>query len=164
MVLRAGPAVKPEGPTRTPHLAFCLGFSSQTGPAPAHVAAVGGIAYPFRAAALGRRAALDYMRAIWVALRVMLGVGGGYAASAAGSAALAVALYRLAGFDPGESAVLCTSLGFAFYLFTLLWALTAPSLARVALMLACGAFVGYGVVHWLSPVAISSPIPLGIGV
>ena len=104
------------------------------------------------------------MRAIWVSLRVLLGLGGGYAASAAGSAALAVALYRLAGFDSGESTVLCTALGFAFYLFALLWALTAPSLVRVALMLACGAVVGYGVVHWLSPVAFSAPSPLGIGV
>jgi len=104
------------------------------------------------------------MRAIWVSLRVLLGIGGGYAASAAGSAALAVTLYRLAGFDRGESTALCTALGFAFYLFTLLWALTAPSLARVALMLTCGAVMGYGVVHWLAPVAASSPSPLGIGV
>src|SRR5262245_15035942 len=104
------------------------------------------------------------MRAIWVSLRLLLGITGSYAASAAVSAALAVALYRLAGFDQGESTVLCTALGFAFFLFTLLWALTAPSLARVVVMLACGAVVGYGVVQWLAPVAASSPIPLGIGV
>lgn len=104
------------------------------------------------------------MRAVWVSLRLLLGIGGGYAASAAGSAALAAALYQLAGFDRGASTVLCGALGFAFYLFTLLWALTAPSLGRVALMLACGAVMGYGVTHWLSPVAASAPSLLGIGV
>jgi len=104
------------------------------------------------------------MRAVWVSLRILLGLGGGYVASAAGSAALAVTLYRLGGFDSGESTVLCSALGVAFYLFTLLWALTAPSVARVALMLTCGAVMGYGVVHWLAPVAASSPSPLGIGV
>lgn len=100
------------------------------------------------------------MRAFWVTLRVLLGVFGGYAMSAASSAALALALSEWAGFERAESTVLCAMLGFAFYLFALLWAFTTPRLSRVALVLLGGSLMAYGVVRWLSPVALSAPVAL----
>jgi hypothetical protein len=102
---------------------------------------------------------LTSMRAIWVIFRVLLGIGGGYAASAAWSAALAVLLYRGVGFDRAESTVLCAMLGFALYLFALLWAFTTPKLSRVAAVFVGGSALGYGLVLWLSPVAVWSVIP-----
>jgi hypothetical protein len=99
------------------------------------------------------------MRATWVIIRVLLGIGGGYLTSAAFSAALAVVLYRAAGFDRGESTVLCAMLGFAFYLFAMLWAFTTPSVSRVAVVFAGGTLLGYGMVQWLSPVPVWSFIP-----
>jgi len=104
------------------------------------------------------------MRAIRVLLRVSLGVGGGYAASAACSAALALILERAMGFERGESTVLCAMLGFAFYLFALLWALTTAKLGRAAVVFGGGVLLGYGVVQWLSPVMVSAvllPLPIG---
>ncbi len=100
------------------------------------------------------------MRATWVVFRVLIGIGGGYLASAAWSAALAVVLYRLAGFDRAESTVLCSLLGFAFYLFALLWAFSAQKLSHVAVVLMGGALLGYGLVRWLSPAVISAFPPL----
>jgi hypothetical protein len=101
------------------------------------------------------------MRTTWLVIRVLLGIGGGYAASAAVSAALAVVLCRVAGFDRGESTVLCAMLGFAFYLFALLWAFTTPKLSHVAWVLVGGSLFGYGVVHWMSePIAAMSLMPL----
>jgi len=99
------------------------------------------------------------MRATWVIIRVLLGIGGGYAASAAWSAALAVVLYRAAGFDRGESTVLCAMLGFAFYLFAMLWAFTTPRVGRVAVVFVGGSLLGYGVVQWFSPVAVGAFFP-----
>lgn len=91
------------------------------------------------------------MLALRVILRIALAVGGGYALSAALSAALALGAYELAGFERGEATVLSSMLGFGFYLFALLWALTAPALGRVALVLVLGSLVAYGVVFWLTP-------------
>jgi len=99
------------------------------------------------------------MRTFWVTLRVLLGIVGGYAASAAVSAALALVLARWAGFERSESTVLCAMLGFAFYLFALLWAFTTPRLSRVAAVLLGGSVLAYGVVRWLSP-ATSAPVAL----
>jgi hypothetical protein len=96
------------------------------------------------------------MRALRIIVRVLLGVGGGYASSAALSAAFALAAYRLAGLGRGEATVLASMLGFGFYLFALLWALTSPALARVALVLLGGSLVAYGVVSWLSPAPAST--------
>ena len=103
------------------------------------------------------------MRAIRVFLRVLLGVGGGYAASAACSAALAVVLSRTLGVDRAESTVLCAMLGFAFYRFALLWALTSATLGRAALVFGGGTLLGYGVVHFLSPAVVSAALSLPIG-
>jgi hypothetical protein len=100
------------------------------------------------------------MQAFRVTLRVLLGVFGGYAVCAASSAALALALTDWAGFERAESAVLCAMLGFAFYLFALLWAFTTPRLSRVAVVLLGGSLLAYGVVRWLSPVALSTPVAL----
>jgi hypothetical protein len=100
------------------------------------------------------------MQAFWVTLRVLLGVFGGYAISAASSAALALALSEWAGFERAESTVLCAMLGFAFYLFALLWAFTTPRLSHVAFVLLGGSLLAYGVVRWLSPVALSAPVAL----
>lgn len=94
------------------------------------------------------------MRAFWVTLRVVLGVFGGYAISAASSAALALMLSEWAGFERAESTVLCAMLGFAFYLFALLWAFTTPRLSRVAAVLLGGSMLAYAVVRWLSPVTL----------
>ncbi len=91
------------------------------------------------------------MRSLRVILRILLGVGGGYAMSAALSAALALAAHQLAGFERGEATVLASMLGFGFYLFALLWALTASALGRVALVLVGGSLAACGVVFWLSP-------------
>jgi hypothetical protein len=97
----------------------------------------------------------------------LLGIFGGYAASAATSAALVLALYRLCGFDRAEATVLCAMLGFGFYLFALLWAFTTPELGRVAVVFGSSCLVGYAVVRWLShesAVAVSSfIISLGVG-
>ena len=98
--------------------------------------------------------------AISVTLRVLLGILGGYALSAGSSAALALMLSEWAGFERAESTVLCAMLGFAFYLFALLWAFTTPRLGRVAFVLLGGALMAYGVVRWLSPVALSAPVAL----
>lgn len=98
------------------------------------------------------------MRALWVTLRVVLGIGGGYAASAAWSAALAVMLYRGAGFDRGEAAVSSAMLGFAIYLFALLWAFTTAKLSRVAVVFASGSLLGYGIIQWLSPAPVGATI------
>jgi hypothetical protein len=98
------------------------------------------------------------MRAFWVTLRVLLGVFGGYAVSAASSAALALALAAWAGVERAESTVLCAMLGFVFYLFALLWAFTARRLSRVAVVLLGGSLVAYGVVRWLSPIAPGMPM------
>jgi hypothetical protein len=98
------------------------------------------------------------MQAFWVTLRILLGVFGGYAISAASSAALALALSEWAGFDRAESTVLCAMLGFGFYLFALLWAFTTPRLSQVAFVLLGGSLLAYGVVRWLSPVALSAPV------
>src|SRR5687768_12197580 len=95
------------------------------------------------------------MRALRVILRILLGIGGGYAVSAGLSAALALAACQLAGFERGEATVLASMLGFGFYLFALLWALTAPALGRVALVLVGGSLVAYAVVFWLSPTPAS---------
>jgi hypothetical protein len=103
------------------------------------------------------------MRAFWVTLRVLLGIFGGYAVSAASSAALALALATWAGFERAESTVLCAMLGFVFYLFALLWAFTTPRTSRVAVVLLGGALVAYGVVRWLSPVAPSTPTAARVG-
>jgi hypothetical protein len=107
------------------------------------------------------------MQAIRVTLRVLLSIGGGYAVSAAMSAALALVLCRLAGFERAEATVLCAMLGFVFYLLSLLWAFTAPRLSRVATVLAGGSLLFYAVVRCLSPasvLALSSLItPLGGG-
>lgn len=103
------------------------------------------------------------MRALRVILRVSLAVGGGYALSAALSAALALSAYQLAGFERGEATVLSSMLGFGFYLFALLWALTAPALGRVALVLGLGSLVAYGVVFWLSPEPATSLAHRGRG-
>lgn len=104
------------------------------------------------------------MRAIRVTVRVLLGVAGGYAASAAVSGALAAALNDVAGFDRGASTVLCSALGFASYLFAALWALTAPSIVRVALLLTCSALGGYGIAHLYAPSAGAfSPFALPFG-
>ena len=100
------------------------------------------------------------MRAFCVTLRVVLGVFGGYAISAASSAALALVLAEWAGLERAESTVLCAMLGFAFYLFALLWAFTTPRLSRVAVVLLGGALVAYGVVRWLSPVGLPTPLAL----
>jgi hypothetical protein len=91
------------------------------------------------------------MRAIRNTLRLLLGVLGGYAVSAAASAALAAALCRGCGFDRAESTVLCGMLGFVFYFFALLWALSAPRLGRVATVFLAGGCFAYGVVRWRSP-------------
>ena len=99
------------------------------------------------------------MRATWIIVRVVLGIGGGYAVSAAGSAALAVVLHEAFGFDRAESTVLCAMLGFAFYLFALLWAFTTARLGRVATLFVGGSLLGYGVVQWLSPAPVWSLIP-----
>jgi uncharacterized iron-regulated membrane protein len=72
------------------------------------------------------------MRAIRITLRVLLGILGGYALSAATSAAFALALHRLGGMDRAEATLLAGMFGFAFYLCVLLWALTTPALGRVA--------------------------------
>jgi hypothetical protein len=101
------------------------------------------------------------MRALRVIVRVLLGVGGGYAVSAALSASFALAAYRLAGVERGEATVLASMLGFVFYLFALLWALTSPALARVALVLLGGSLVAYGVVSWLSPAPASTLAAFG---
>jgi hypothetical protein len=98
------------------------------------------------------------MQAFWVTLRVLLGVFGGYAISAASSAALALVLSEWGGFDRAESTVLCAMLGFGFYLFALLWAFTTPRLSQVAFVLLGGSLLAYGVVRWLSPVALSAPV------
>jgi hypothetical protein len=103
------------------------------------------------------------MRALWVTLRVLLGIGGGYAASAAWSAALAVVLYRSAGFERAESAVLSAMLGFAFYLFALLWAFTTPRLSRVALVFGSGSLLGYGIIVWLSPAPVGATLSSLLG-
>lgn len=100
------------------------------------------------------------MQAFRVTLRVLLGVLGGYAISAASSAALALALCAWAGFERAESTVLCAMLGFGLYLFSLLWALTTPRLGHVALVLLGGSLMAYGVVRWLSPVTLSAPVAL----
>jgi hypothetical protein len=96
------------------------------------------------------------MRAVWVTLRVLLGVGGGYAVSAATSAALALGLSQFAGLERAEATVLCAMLGFAFYLLALLWAFTEPRLGRVAVAVLGGSLLGYGVVRWLSPAATAA--------
>jgi hypothetical protein len=107
------------------------------------------------------------MRAVWVTLRVLVGIVGGYAVSAATSAALALVLHRLCGFDRAEATLLCAMLGFGLYLFVLLWAFTSRGLGRVAAVLGGGCLLGYAVVRWLSPasaIALSSFImPIGIG-
>jgi hypothetical protein len=98
------------------------------------------------------------MQAFRVTLRVLLGVFGGYAISAASSAALAVALSQSAGFERAESTVLCAMFGFAFYLVALLWAFTAPRLSRVAFVLLGGSLMAYGALRWLSPAAQPAPM------
>jgi hypothetical protein len=87
------------------------------------------------------------MQAFWVTLRVLLGVFGGYAISAASSAALALALSEWAGFERAESTVLCAMLGFAFYLFALLWAFTTPRLSQVAFVLLA--------IFWMGTLSVS---------
>jgi hypothetical protein len=100
------------------------------------------------------------MQVFRVILRVLLSVFGGYAISAASSAALALALCEWAGFGRAESAVLCAMLGFAFYLFALLWAFTTPRLGHVAIVLFGGSLMAYGVVRWLSPATLPAPLAL----
>jgi hypothetical protein len=107
------------------------------------------------------------MRAIRVTVRVLLGILGGYLVSAASSAALALILCRVCGFDRAQSTVFCGMLGFAFYFFALLWALSTPRLGRLATVFIAGGCLAYGVVLWLSPasaVALSTfLIPFGAG-
>jgi hypothetical protein len=107
------------------------------------------------------------MRAIGVICRILLGIFGGYAASAAASAVLGLALYRLCGFDRAEATVLCAMLGFGFYLFALLWAFTTRALGRVAVVFCSSGLLGFAVVRWLShesAIAVSSfIISLGVG-
>lgn len=96
-------------------------------------------------------------------LRVLLGIGGGYAASAAWSAALALVLYRGAGLDRGESVVSCAMLGFAIYLLALLWAFTTPRLSHVATVFVGSSLLGLGIIQWLSPGPSWSLIPTLFG-
>lgn len=95
------------------------------------------------------------MRALSIAVRVLLGIFGGYALSAGWSAALALALHRVAGWDRAEATVLSAMLGFVFYLLALLWAFTLPRPSRLALVLAGGAAAGWGLVTWLSPASLA---------
>jgi hypothetical protein len=87
------------------------------------------------------------MGALVVAARVLVAVFGGYAFSAASSAALALALARGAGLARGEAVLLAAMLGFVVYLIVLLWAFTARSLGRVAVVVLGGALAGYGLVR-----------------
>ena len=65
-------------------------------------------------------------RALRVTARVVLAVLGGYAISALVSAALAVALARVFGWDRGEAVMLAAMLAFVIYLVVLLWAFARP--------------------------------------
>jgi uncharacterized iron-regulated membrane protein len=64
--------------------------------------------------------------ALRVTVRVVLAVLGGYAFSALLSAALAVALARVFGWDRGEAVMLAAMLAFVVYLVVLLWTFTRP--------------------------------------
>jgi hypothetical protein len=107
------------------------------------------------------------MRALRITLRVLLGILGGYALSAATSAALALALHRLGGIDRAESTLLCGMFGVAFYLAVLLWTLTTPALGRAAGLSLGGCLLACVVVRWLSAspaTALSSLLmPLVVG-
>src|SRR5687768_14441954 len=65
-------------------------------------------------------------RGLKVTVRVILAVLGGYAASAAVSAALAVGLARMFSWDRGEAVLLAAMLAFVVYLVLLLWAFSRP--------------------------------------
>ena len=101
------------------------------------------------------------MKVLSIVLWVLAGIVGGYALSAAWSAALALVLWRLAGWDRAEATLLCAMLGFAVYLAALLWALTLPRPGRLALVLGGGAALGWGLSRWLSPggVALALSLP-----
>jgi hypothetical protein len=88
-----------------------------------------------------------------ITTRTLLAILGGYAFSAATSAALAVALARLAGMDRSEAVLLAAMLAFVVYLVVLLWAFTAPRLGRVAVVLVGGALACQAVIRLLAPAA-----------
>jgi hypothetical protein len=90
---------------------------------------------------------------VLITARALLAILGGYAFSAAASAALAVALARLAGLERSEAVVLAAMLAFLVYLVVLLWAFTARRLGRVAVVLVGGALACHGLIWLLRPAA-----------
>ncbi|HWO13236.1 MAG TPA: hypothetical protein VNN80_27235 [Polyangiaceae bacterium] len=88
------------------------------------------------------------MRALRVILRVTLAVGGGYAAAAVWSAALALGLRG--SVARAEAAVLAGMLAFLFFLLLLLWLLTTPRLGRAGLLVVGLVLGGAGLSRVLS--------------
>jgi len=88
------------------------------------------------------------MRALLATMvRIVVSVGGGYAATSGIVSALAVVLFRC-GLTRSEAVVLASMLGFGVYLGLLLWGIAAPRLWRFALGLALLAGGGFAVA-WL---------------
>jgi hypothetical protein len=89
--------------------------------------------------------------ALRMALHAALAVVGGYAFSAAWSAALAALLAWWGILPRAEAVVLCGMLGFVAYLGVLLWAVSERRLVRLAGILSAGVLCGVALSTWLSP-------------
>jgi len=101
------------------------------------------------------------MRAFRVIFRVTLALGGGYAAAAVWSAALALWLRDSLG--RAEATVLAAMLAFILFLLALLWITTTPRLARASIVALSVTLVGVGLSRWLSAGAWPTLAALGVG-
>jgi hypothetical protein len=74
------------------------------------------------------------IRGIWLSLRLILPIGGGYAFTAAAVATATTAISH-AGLVRSEAVVLASMLGFPFYLGVLIWAFSERRLSRLIVVL-----------------------------
>ena len=87
--------------------------------------------------------------------RVVGGVFGGYAFSAATVALLSVAL-AVFGMARSEAVILASMLGFLIYLGVLIWVFAEPRLQRVWTILVAGAVLAYALTRALEASALNA--------
>jgi hypothetical protein len=92
------------------------------------------------------------MRAVQVALRLLIGFAGGYAAAAGFVALAAVAMAAAAPSARSEAAVLSAMLAFPVHLVLLIWAFAEPWPCRRSFLI-----VGAGILCWVGSWLAAAP-------
>ena len=90
--------------------------------------------------------------AFYIAQRVLLAVGGGYALTSAAVTLAGAALAAL-GVARGDAVLACMMLGVAAYVAVVVWAFAERRLGRLWLVLGGGALLGAGLVRVLATAA-----------